>query len=583
MDQLETHAEIDSLARPIRGAAGTFPVDQGCMELVERASDLSSVFDSHLGQRLSDDLSGTTLRDYELREIIGRGSMGTVYLAWHLRLKREVALKILQVDRFGPDEMEALGKLEHEHIVRALDAGEHDGIMYLVMELVTGVDAGELCRQIPNLPIPVACRIAEHAARGLDFAHHQGFVHRDVKPSNLMVAANGKSLLMDLGLAMDARVKHERNHAVGTAHYVAPEQILDSQQVDGKTDVYSLGCTLYHLLAGQPPFADLDGDTEAILEAHRVGQPKSLATLRRHVPEDLVGIVHRMMSKSTATRPSIRNVVEALAPFAEGANVRELVANLSPSSSRSDASYAYIDTNSNRHSTASPRWPTVAAIALAGMMVIALGYGPWNRTPRVSPSVDLDGSSKRVGQQDALTKLLKNGISEGDSILTDVELEFDSSRCHVSFAPGNKITVQIHEPPDAQSAKQSIEAWDLLELKLKAPEVFARIAGVWERTTSSSSSRTIRRLDVRSDPESNRFLQATQRQALTQIAISQAGDFVAEQYDKTGARLGAQKGRLPERFQCFATDPNLYWELVDWISNQFKRESESGAKLLFSR
>ena len=157
--------------------------------------------------------------------------------------------------------MEAIGRLNHNNIVRATDAGEADGVHYLVMELIDGIDLARLVRLAGPLPVAAACELVRQAAVGLQYAHENGLVHRDIKPSNLLLSVNGELKISDLGLALlnrDERASGEltvTGQVMGTADYMAPEQWEDSHAVDIRADLYSLGCTLYTLLAGRPPFA----------------------------------------------------------------------------------------------------------------------------------------------------------------------------------------------------------------------------------------------------------------------------------------------------------------------------------------
>jgi len=241
-------------------------------------------------------LSGRLGR-FDVMELLGRGGMGTVYRAKHTMLKRDVALKVLPeeltedaeaVARFQR-EMEAVGRLDHPHLVRALDADVIENTHVLVMDFVEGHDLGNISNRIGQLPIAEACEVVRQAALGLQYAHEHGLIHRDVKPSNLMLAisdqlsaisqdgsssqsqiGNRQSAMvkvLDLGLAMLQKQTTEGDELtktgqlMGTLDYVAPEQTLDSRQVDARADIYSLGCTLYRFLAGRAPFAGPEYDT----------------------------------------------------------------------------------------------------------------------------------------------------------------------------------------------------------------------------------------------------------------------------------------------------------------------------------
>jgi serine/threonine protein kinase len=279
---------------------------------------------------------------YRLLEPIGQGGMGAVYRAWHERLKRPVAIKLLarhrQLDAHALDrfhrEMEVVGRLDHPHIVRAIDAGDDQGIHFLVMEFVDGLDLRQIVRRRGPLPIREACEVARQAALGLQHVHEHDLVHRDVKPSNLMLNAQGQVKLLDMGLARlhepgDAILTGE-GELMGTYDYMAPEQGRDSHHVDIRADLYSLGATLYMLLAGQPPFGGLSYNTLVKkMAALAREQPAPLSDRRPAAPPALQAILDRLLAKEPDQRfATPQAVAEALAPFAAGANLAGLLSSL---------------------------------------------------------------------------------------------------------------------------------------------------------------------------------------------------------------------------------------------------------------
>ncbi len=279
--------------------------------------------------------------EYQLTEKLGQGGMGMVYKAMHGKLRRTVALKVLPSNRTNDRqavarferEMAAVGGLDHPHIVRATHAGEHEGTSYLVMEYVEGLDLSELARRCGPLPVADACELIRQAAVGLQHAHENGLVHRDVKPSNLMLGCDGRVKILDLGLALlqeDRPAAEEvtgAGQAMGTADYISPEQISDSHTVDIRADVYSLGCTLYKLLAGRAPYsgAKYHGAFEKMMGHARDPVP-SIKDLRRGLPERLVAVIERMLSKAPGDRPATPDAVaEAMGPFAREADLPQLI------------------------------------------------------------------------------------------------------------------------------------------------------------------------------------------------------------------------------------------------------------------
>ena len=268
---------------------------------------------------------------YRLLDRIGAGGMGAVYLCEHIVMGRRVALKILPVphaddaaslERFHR-EARAVARLDHPNIVRAHDVDREDKLHFLVLEFVDGCNLHDFVRKNGTLAPARAANFIRQAALGLEHAHQAGLVHRDMKPGNLLLDRQGTVKLLDMGLARffheDTGAfikKFEAGYIIGTADYVAPEQIVDSR-VDVRADIYSLGGTLYYLLVGKSPFQD--GTTPQKMIWHQVRQPKSLRVLRPDVPEGLVQVIEKMMAKEPARRHQTpAEVAAALEEFARG-------------------------------------------------------------------------------------------------------------------------------------------------------------------------------------------------------------------------------------------------------------------------
>ena len=221
-----------------------------------------------------EDLTGRSVWNYDLAERIGAGGMGVVYRARHRLLGRNVAVKFLTLElldsseglgRFAHEAL-AIGSLDHPNIVRATDAGALEGIHFLVTEFVEGQDLTRLARSGQPLAVADACEVIRQAALGLEHAHGRGVVHRDIKPSNLLVDGHGVVKLLDFGLARLSSGQTTfttTGQLIGTLDYLAPEQAADSRSVDIRADIYSLGCTLYFLLTGRPPFVGQNYETPA--------------------------------------------------------------------------------------------------------------------------------------------------------------------------------------------------------------------------------------------------------------------------------------------------------------------------------
>ena len=219
--------------------------------------------------------------------------------------------------------MKAIGRLEHPNIVRAYDAREIDGSPVLVMEYVEGMDLSRLLHCCGRIRMADSCELIRQAAIAPAYAHEHGLVHRDVKPSNLMLTPQGHVKLLDLGLArfQSAPASSDEltgaGQPMGTADYIAPEQVSDSRVVDIRADIYSLGCTLYKLLTGRAPFADSDcRGTFDKLTAHVNEPAPSIRQYDATLPDKIVDLIDRMLAKSPDDRPATPAIVaESLEPF----------------------------------------------------------------------------------------------------------------------------------------------------------------------------------------------------------------------------------------------------------------------------
>ncbi|WP_406694482.1 serine/threonine-protein kinase [Singulisphaera sp. Ch08] len=276
-------------------------------------------------QLLAGRSTGFKIDRYILLNMIGQGGMGRVYLAKDSRLNRQVALKILSPERVNNPraiarfqrEARVGAQLQHENLVRIYDEGESDGKCYLVMEFIAGKTIGSMIAENGPLPPNTAARLTRQIAMGLEHAHLKGLIHRDVNPYNIMVTADGTAKLADLGLAIDLaeQVPVTRDGAtVGTFDYIAPEQARHSHSVDTRSDIYSLGCTLYHMLAGQVPFPSPSLPEK--LFGHQAAEPESLTAIVPEIPEGLAEVVRTMMRKRPDDRfPNPLEVARALEPF----------------------------------------------------------------------------------------------------------------------------------------------------------------------------------------------------------------------------------------------------------------------------
>ncbi len=267
---------------------------------------------------------------YRIVRQLGVGGMGVVYQAEHRMMERLVALKVVNshllsskeaLERFHR-EVKAAAKLTHRNIVTAFDAEQAGDLHFLVMEYVEGVNLFELVAERGQLPVLYACNYIMQVAQGLKHAFNCKMVHRDIKPQNLMRTPRGTIKVLDFGLARFASQQPESidsaltgiGATVGTPDYIAPEQARDSRDADIRSDIYSLGCTFYFLLAGRVPFTEKT-PLEKIM-GHLQKEPKNLSEYRSDIPDEVVQIISRMMAKEPAKRyQTPGEVVEALKPF----------------------------------------------------------------------------------------------------------------------------------------------------------------------------------------------------------------------------------------------------------------------------
>lgn len=274
---------------------------------------------------------GFLLGPYRILKPLGKGGMGQVFLAEHQMMRRRCAVKVLPpkvvenhdrvIERFYR-EAQAVAALDHKNIVRAYDVNKamqgSTEIHYLVMEFIDGRDLQKLVEEEGTLDYGRAAHFIRQAAEGLEHAHRAGLVHRDVKPANLLVDGAGVVKVLDLGLARffndgDQAALTDRNKMtiLGTADYLAPEQAMDSSQVDGRADVYGLGHTFYFLLMGHPPFPK--GSVAQRLMAHQMKTPAPITNKRPDAPRELLAIIDKMTAKRPEDRyRSAAEVAEAL-------------------------------------------------------------------------------------------------------------------------------------------------------------------------------------------------------------------------------------------------------------------------------
>jgi serine/threonine protein kinase len=353
---------------------------------------------------------------YRIVRVLGRGGMGTVYEAELVRMQRPVAIKVINPElvnhpqavlRFE-EEIKAVASLDHANIARAFDAENIGSLQVFVMEFVRGQTLYDFLQSRGQLSVTDACRCVRQALIGLQHAHEQGLVHRDLKPQNLMLTRDtGQIKILDFGLAK-AVSENRQSHGLtgsratmGTYAYMAPEQALDAANADIRADIYSLGCTLYLLLSGVLPF-EYETDAKLLL-AHQTETPCSLHELCPDVPEALSDLVARMLAKNPADRPQTPlEAADALLPFARGKAARssgmgvDLLAGSAAKGRRI-----------NKH-----MWGGIAAAAIA-----LFGFGGWEaglfsvRTPNGTIIVENAPADADVSIDDQTVTVTRNGDS----------------------------------------------------------------------------------------------------------------------------------------------------------------------------
>ncbi len=297
--------------------AATFLIQKG---LITRFQAQQLLAGRHKGFRLG---------AYAVLDQLGRGGMGAVYLAEHTELRRKVAIKVLiaakdddqklAVERFLR-EARAAAALDHPNIVRIFDVCRHGETPYLVMEHVDGETLQQILDRDGSIPYTTAADYIAQAAAGLQHAHEKGFVHRDIKPGNLIRDKSGTVKILDMGLARSNTSEQDKltekldaGAVVGTADFIAPEQALNAGPIDIRADIYSLGASLYTLINGKPPF---DGNTAQKLLQHQMTIAPNLSTFDPTLPKGVVGVVAKMLAKKPADRfQAPAEIIAGLAPW----------------------------------------------------------------------------------------------------------------------------------------------------------------------------------------------------------------------------------------------------------------------------
>jgi serine/threonine-protein kinase len=338
--------------------------------------------------RLTTSLTGR----YRVERELGSGGMATVYLAHDVRHERRVALKVLRselaavigAERFL-HEIKTTANLQHPHILALFDSGEVDGTVFYVMPYVEGESLRDRLNRDKQLPVDEAIRIAREVADALDYAHRRGIVHRDIKPENILLH-DGRAVVADFGIALAVSRSEgstrmtETGMSLGTPHYMSPEQAMGEREVTARSDVYALGCVLYEMLAGEPPFT---GPTAQAIVARVVTEsPRSLTAQRHTIPPHIDAAVRRALEKLPADR------FQSAALFAEAISARGAAIQ----AAREGGGTATPRTGGVTRLFRSPALPWVFAAALLIAVIALLVRGTSMRSSGASMqfAVDLD-------------------------------------------------------------------------------------------------------------------------------------------------------------------------------------------------
>ena len=317
-------------------------------------------------------LQGALADRYTIEREIGRGGMATVYLARDLRHDRAVALKVLKPElaaALGPDwflrEIRTTARLTHSHILPLLDSGEAAGTLFYVMPFLEGESLRDRLRREKQLPLEDALQIAREVADALAYAHRHDVIHRDIKPENILLE-NGHALVADFGIARavraDAQPLTPTGLAVGTPPYMSPEQATASRDLDGRSDLYSLGCVLYEMLSGDPPFT---GQTAEAILAKKLGDPlPRISVVRETVSPEIEAVLAKALARAPADR--FRTAAEFAAALAH------------PESSQALA---------RRQSALSQSWPLGMAATVAGVALIGGAMLLYLRARQPGPTI----------------------------------------------------------------------------------------------------------------------------------------------------------------------------------------------------
>jgi Protein kinase domain len=496
---------------------------------------------------MSDPRIGSEVAGFRITSVLGHGGMGTVYVAEQSSPRRRVAMKLLRPDLSADEafqrrfvhESEAAASTEHPNIVPIYASGESDGVLYIAMRYVEGTDLRERIAQDGAMPPEAAVEVVSQIAGALDAAHRRGLVHRDVKPGNILLDEHGNAYLTDFGLIKRSEVSTgitKTGQFMGSIEYCAPEQIR-GEEVDGRADVYSLGCVLYECLAGQPPFKR---DTEiATLYAHMEQQPPRLPAAAASAA-DLDGVLARAMAKRPSDRYPTTGELARDARRAVGVSSGERVAVSEPSRRRPIALVMGV--------------VGLVAVLLAAVAVLSGGGGEGEADPGAAP--DVDQAAVRLDPETGAIEQSIGGFTYREQALNIGDLAAGEGGVWVGSPP-----VLEHLDPVTETLRETIS--------LQSP--FAIVA-VGFRTVWVSTPGEIQRINPATD-ERLRPVRLRTPQGITSIAELAIGeDAVWVTADRTLYRVDPVTGRVVDRIAVTGSTGLAVGEGSVWVADDFTGE-----------
>lgn len=415
------------------------PPDKAAGELVRRR--LLTPFQAKM--ILAGRTRGFLLGDYVIRDQIGQGGMGLVYLGVHRTLGRKAAIKVLPPSIAGEQlarqrflrEARTAAALDHPNVVKLYDVARDEDVWYLVMEFVEGQTLEQLVKLHGPLPHDRAAEYVAQAAAGLQHAYEKGFIHRDIKPANLILTPEGAVKILDMGLARPVgpegvlTVALEPGAMVGTADYISPEQVVSDPDIDIRADIYCLGLTYFFLVTGRPPFA---GSTAGKLVKQKLAQLPSLVTLVPDFPPGLAGVIARMTAKERDERyDSPADVILAVKPWLS--HTPKLIAGVSGTKAANDRLSTQAMQAVERELPDEPEeleqprgipvwvWAVVAGVALAavaGGVAVALALFPKDAPPKTSAPIT-PPTTRTVSADGALYSAPLTDLPPFEAVLTN--------------------------------------------------------------------------------------------------------------------------------------------------------------------